>query len=142
MASAIEARLPDAVEALLDWGMDVNRTLLLDHGADINGRNALGGSTPLMEVTLSTPQGETAAYLAFALTQLERGADPNLRSTTGTSALMFAVMSGKLDLAKLLVQGGADTNVRTRKGESVVSIARQRQNPDMVQLIESHGARP
>ena len=86
---------------------------LLDNGATINTRTV---------AERGYPGAETPLYMAVEMRQLEavrlllsRGADTNLKSSDGASALDTAAADGRLDIVTLLVESGARVNGR---GES------------------------
>lgn len=83
---------------------------LLDNNADVNCRT---------ETQRGYPGAETPLYMAVDRNQLEtvrlllvKGANPNLKSSDGTSALDCAAFSGNMDLVALLVENGASVNGR------------------------------
>ncbi|HOL70854.1 MAG TPA: ankyrin repeat domain-containing protein, partial [Bryobacteraceae bacterium] len=68
---------------------------LLDAGADVNGRDRLGG-TPLHEAIWN-------GNAAIAALLIERGADVNARHTeAGSTPLHYAVITGRVELVRLL----------------------------------------
>src|SRR4030095_2653413 len=86
---------------------------LLDNGASVDARTV---------AERGYPGAETPLYLAVERRQLDavrlllsRDADPNLKSSDGTSALDVAAAEGRLDMVALLVENGARVNGR---GES------------------------
>ena len=86
---------------------------LLDNGAIVNART---------QAERGYPGAETPFYLAVkhsrfetAKLLLKRGANPNLKSSDGTSPLDAAATSGSKELVMLLVENGARVN---GKGES------------------------
>jgi ankyrin repeat protein len=69
---------------------------LLDHGADINGRNR-NGTTPLMQAVANR---EGSIELVRLL--ISRGADLNLKDSEGSSALDYATISRNTNAVELL----------------------------------------
>jgi len=81
---------------------------LLDSGANINART---------DVQPGDPGAESALYLAVCARKtesvkllLERGANPNLKSSDGSSALAEAASNGDLELVKILIEHRAKVN--------------------------------
>lgn len=70
-----------------DAGSIAAASLLLDRGADVNGRSHVG-DTPLM-VACESGHVEIVRYL------LSRGADPSLRDSCGATALMHTLRMGR-----------------------------------------------
>lgn len=90
--------------------------LLLDAGGDPNVSNQLpvnaadSGYTPLMYAAkrASVPNSPPVQdWLEIVTALLAKGANPDIRSTRGTTALSVAQDYGNQDIAKLLLQGGA-----------------------------------
>lgn len=101
--------------------------VLLEAGADIDGRSGGDGTTPLLMATIN-------GHFDLALELLERGADPHLANHAGATALYTAINtqwipksrhpqpahymqqeSSYLDVMKVLLDKGVDPNVRLVK---------------------------
>ena len=54
---------------------------------------------------------------------MEQGADPDLRSQDGNTALMIAADKGVLNTVTELMRHGADINVRNKAGKTALMIA-------------------
>jgi RNA polymerase sigma factor (sigma-70 family) len=128
-------RSPELADAVQEWGPDlvtdgvlpfasratalltaVERDdgtmleLLLDAGADVDGRCACAtGESPVWAATLL----DRPRLLRILL---ERGADPNRPSASGTIALHVAAMRGHRDCARLLLDHGADQAAEDARG--------------------------
>ncbi|HLJ57877.1 MAG TPA: ankyrin repeat domain-containing protein [Chthonomonadaceae bacterium] len=74
-------------------------SLLLDSGADVNGRDD-EGYTALMEAAGS-------GYREVAERLIAAGIDVNARNGEGLTALHYARSESQLEIAELLVQAGA-----------------------------------
>lgn len=77
---------------------------LLDAGAPIDGRGALGG-TPLARAV----RGRKPDMVRLLL---DRGADVNARDRSGWSPLFFAALTGSAETTAELISKGADVHVR------------------------------
>jgi ankyrin repeat protein len=157
-----------AIRALAEHGSDVGATvssgrtslhiaaramcaevvwLLLQHHADVNCKDAKG-CTPLMyacgwdESTVEPgqqPQGiETLGVVGDLLAS---GARVNARSTYGYSALHFASMLGRQDIALALILAGAKLEARTLKGRTALHQAAMSNRSRVVQALHLRGAR-
>lgn len=83
---------------------------LIDHGATIDSRTTAqpgypGAESPLL---LAVESG----HVELARILLDKGANPNLKSSDGNSCLELAVQSGNLSLVDSLLQKGAQVNPR------------------------------
>lgn len=136
---------------------------LIDHGARLDARDALG-RTPL-HVALASGKAQAAELLlqAGADDELqglffdlvaeqaldrdtiellaERGVDLDASDPEGQPALHRAVAAGDLKLAKRLIDAGADVNRTDSSGRTVLEIADVGGEPTMVTLLEQYGAR-
>lgn len=73
---------------------------------------------------------------------LDSGADVNQRDTTGFTALHWAAMTNKQEVAKFLIQKKADINAREFQYKlSPLDVARSRGFKDMVGLLIKNGAK-
>ncbi len=78
-------------------------------------------------------------------TFLKAGADPNVVIEEGRSytPLIGAAESGRVDIARQLLQAGARVDLRTGKGRSALNAAAGNcKEPEMVRLLLDSGARP
>ena len=82
------------------------------------------------DLTLHRAVWEGSLSLASILPETEL----EVRDPHGRTALMLAVMLGRADSAKILVDAGADVNTET-EGWTVVQEATARGDPELVQLV-------
>ncbi len=114
--------------------------LLLEHGADVNGRDR-SGATPLMGAA-------DFGHEDIARLLLKQGADINAQSTDlcrGIALIAACFYSKQVSMVKLLLQNGADPNKQgldtTATNESALSKASSwDQNLDVVRLLLENGA--
>lgn len=104
--------------------------LLIEAGADINRQSEDRGYSPLMD---AAQKGDAE----MARTLLERGANPNLRSKDGQTALI--ICAGRSDelLSALLVEHGADPSVVDSLGMSALSYAKLFHNEKLLALFNA-----
>ena len=155
VAQAQEARVakayapPATLDQLKIWlkdGADPNKELsnaatagdlvrvryLVEHGADINTRDA-EGYTPLQNA-VRTRYDELAAYL------VEHKADVNLADSDGWTPLMFAAWRDSADSIRVLVAHGAQLETPNPKGLTALCIAAQHGKTDATQALIKAGA--
>lgn len=121
----------DNGETALSWAVyhcDVATTrTLVELGADVDHANHLGYSplmltaTPLRGKTLEEGTSEQRTTIARLL--IEHGADVNLRSSNGKSALHFAALHGNADLIRILLDGGANPSSQDSQGFTPLDLA-------------------
>ena len=68
---------------------------------------------------------------------LKSGADPNLQSLSGVTALMSACHVGCFEPAQLLLNSGADLSLQTPDGLTALDIAASSGYNDIVELIQA-----
>ena len=74
---------------------------------------------------------------------VDSGADINQLDKTGFTALHWAAMANKKEVAEFLIQKGADINIRESKYQlSPLDIAQSRGFKDMVDFLLKNGAKP
>src|SRR5215468_4931568 len=80
------------------------------------GRAAAGGNATLLDAAES---GDRAS----ALRLLGQGANPNVLSADGATAIMYASANDDLDLVRALIKAGAKVNLKNRFGTSAMTEA-------------------
>lgn len=106
-------------------------TLLLERGADANGR-LRGDMTPLF---ISTNAELTSLLLSH-------GADASHQSADGSTPLMPAAARGDAESIKLLCRAGANPNAQMEGGLTALHRATKRSNMAAVQELMRQGANP
>jgi ankyrin repeat protein len=89
--------------------------VLLDHGADVNAENKQG-RTPLHQVAQGTYDSQERG-VGVARLLLERGVDVHSKDKDHDTALHAAAFSGRLEIAKFLIDHGANTTAENEHGE-------------------------
>ncbi len=114
--------------------------MLIAHGADVNFQNlyepnlpALVGFTPLMNAALSN---DRESFLIL----LDHGADPNLRSKNGSTALILLQQSECLDpeLTLALIHHGARVQDTIPDGTDALYYAKEKGNTATVELLKKY----
>jgi ankyrin repeat protein/mono/diheme cytochrome c family protein len=132
MAAAAAGDL-DSARALIEAGADVNAKPAMDPIGFAWG----GGRTPLMWAAFRGDE-------ALAKLLLARGAKVD-EFTVGGSALTQAAWSGRLNVARLLVEAGAQVNHRDLVANYTPlhwAASSERSSPALVEFLLAHGADP
>jgi ankyrin repeat protein len=145
--------------------LELIRTLI-ERGADVNARTKEYAPirrwvTPLNDISWVDFTGQTS-FLRAALSGditvmrllLEKGADPNIPTFAGTTALMAAAgvnwaenqtytesKGSLLDALKLCFEKGADVNAKNSMGITAVIGAANRGSDDMLEFLVQKGAK-
>ena len=112
---------------------------LLDHGADVNARNA-DGQTPLHRVSLC-PNKKTNSLLVQLM--LERGADVNARDKDQETPLHSTSYMSNLATTRVLLDHGANIHAKNVQGQTPLHKVSQSDygpDPAFVELLLSRGA--
>lgn len=103
--------------------------MLLDHGADIEARDAAGGS-PLYHAAAHNSNPGVIALL------LDRGADIEARSLPGWTPLQVAACHNlNQDAVALLIDHGADLTVQDSSNKTLTMLASSNPNSDVFALL-------
>jgi ankyrin repeat protein len=98
----------------------------------LNARSA-NGSTLLMQASLYGASADVRWLL-------KKGADPNLASASGVTALMWAIEDA--DKIRALIASGARADARSGDGQTAMMIAsEQAANSEVVKALLEHGAK-
>lgn len=103
--------------------------LLIDAGADINKVSDDRHYSPLMDA-VQIGHIENAALL------LQHGANPNLQSEDGQTALILAVGRQDKELVQLLMRYGASPDITDKLGMNAVKYAGVFGNQEIIKLLE------
>ena len=104
---------------------------LIELGADVNGTSGYENVTPLMVVATQLPPRTRSGHLAqgpqpidLAQMLIDRGADVNLRSKDGITALMIAAGHNNAPIIGQLGKAGAAIDVKSPIGLTALDIAK------------------
>jgi ankyrin repeat protein len=81
-----------------------------------------------------------AGNLALLHSQLQSGADANVRDDAGRTPLMDAVAAGQIEAVRLLLSAGADVNARTHAGRTPLIEAAAQGQLEAARLLVKAGA--
>lgn len=150
---AIQENDRKKVEELLDSGVDINCLFyaytplqhaihlgfedlglyLIERGADIYKQHNKSDASPL-EGAVKKKLKRIIAIL------LEKGADPNMSSTTGDPLIYHSLERDYIDILRLLVQGKVNTNTENSQGVSPLFLAAKINEPKVCQVLLEGGA--
>jgi len=82
-------------------------------GTDLNVKEPMGGSSPLISATVF---GKTEAALAL----IEAGADLNLTNNEGSTALHSAAFFCRNEIVEALINKGADKTIKNKAGSTAL----------------------
>jgi ankyrin repeat protein len=123
---------PTSLHAACEKGSVEDVQLLLDQGADINGRDA--NHDPALHVALWNRRLEVAEVL------IKYGADVNCREKTGWTPLMAASQLGYRDIAELLLDHGADVNAKKEDHWTALHLVSSHDHLEIVKMLIDRGA--
>lgn len=92
-----------------------NMKKLIATGADLNVKEPLGGSSPLLTAATF---GHTDVVKAL----IQGGADLNLKNNDGSTALITAAFFCREDIVEALLQSGADKSIRNNSGATALDV--------------------
>jgi uncharacterized protein len=116
LSLAVRSQLPEIVQ------------LLIDSGADVNALSGDRGYSPLMD---SVQKGDRV----MAELLLENGANTELKSKDGQTALIVCAGRGDGELASVLVHHGANPSATDNLGMSALTYAKLFKNEKMMELF-------
>lgn len=146
MAQPEPALFEDFMQAIQDNNLGEVKKLIERKAVDVNESFA-DGQTPLMYAALSDREaifeyllkkganphatdnsGQTVLMMAVGNKKIvesliKRGVDINARDEEGRTALRSAILAGKPEIVKLLLEHGADATIVTKDGATLLDLA-------------------
>ncbi|MGJ4751420.1 ankyrin repeat domain-containing protein [Leptospira kmetyi] len=107
--------------------------LLIEQGADPNLKDEKDGKTPLMFLLGGTFLKKN---LDLAESILQKGADLDATSNSGSTALHFATFHNDLEAVRFLLDRGAQTNLKNRFDKTPLNIAIENNHAEIVALLK------
>ncbi|OJJ39991.1 hypothetical protein ASPWEDRAFT_96810, partial [Aspergillus wentii DTO 134E9] len=110
--------------------------LLIEAGANPNLQGPVVADSPL--ITLVNSPYPTPAMVEYLLS---KGANPDLRDSSGRTCLHYAVDRGSLGMCQALLKHGANANVRDESGQTPIhGVFRLANHLAVAQLLLDHQA--
>jgi ankyrin repeat protein len=128
------------INAALGFRTPATLKMLVEHGANVNYQNmhelslpAVKGFTPLMNAAIANDR-ESFLFL------LDHGADPNMRSKNGVTALILLQQSDSDDpeMTAALIKHGARVEDKQPDGSDALYFAKQKGNTPTVALLQKY----
>lgn len=129
----VHSAKPLALSAACAQGNAETVKLLLEHGAEPDGRLTAGEPGPLMEVAYNGDVQKAALLL-------DHGADINVKTNSNTP-LVWAISKSHTELAKFLIERGADVNLPDENQKCPLATARKNGLTEIVNLLLAHKAK-
>lgn len=111
--------------------------VLLEAGADVNGREA-NGQTALFSAIRDYEGYPDRLEILRAL--IDAGAEIDARSGAEWTPLMDAASGGNLKAMRILIARGADLNAQNKYGRTPVMVTIMNDEPEALQLLLAKGA--
>ena len=114
-------------------------TILNHHKHDIDGNNVFGmdidpkgwGRRPIHGAII-------AGHVKVVEFFINNGADTNIQTTYGDTALHFAVYHNRSVILNMLLEGGADPTIQNNIQKTPIDIAKERNYTEFVQEMEKY----
>ena len=128
------------INGALSFRTPATLKMLVEHGANVNFQNmhelslpAVKGFTPLMNAAIANDR-ESFLFL------LDHGADPNMRSKNGVTALILLQQSDSDDpeMTAALIKHGARVEDKQPDGSDALYFAKQKGNTPTVALLQKY----
>ena len=81
-------------------------------------------------------------YLDIIKLLLKAGANPNIKDSSGNTALIWVSINGHLNIVRLLLKAGANPNIKDSNGNTALTRASRHGHLDIVKLLLKAGADP
>ncbi len=109
-AGAVKAPKVDIHTAIITDNMEVLKQHL-DYGTDLNAKDPMGGSSPLITATVF---GKTE----MAKVLIDAGVDLGVKNNDGSTALHTAAFFCQPEIVQMLLQKGADKGLKNNYGQT------------------------
>jgi ankyrin repeat protein len=131
LTAGMPVETSDAIRLAIDSDKTEVVKLLLEHGADKNGKDSYGQSLAMSAA--SNHRNDVMTLL------IASGADINAANSYSITPLAVAAEQGHLDLVKMLITAGADVNARDTAGSTALTVAVLRGYKEIVEALLAAG---
>jgi hypothetical protein len=131
LTAGMPVETADALHLAVDMGKANVVKILLEHGADKNGKDSFGQS-----LAMTAASNHHADILAMLI---KAGTDINAPNQYRITPLAVAAEQGHLDLVNMLVAAGAKVNARDTSGGTALSVAILRGYKEIVEALIAAG---
>ncbi len=125
---------PQTLQGAIAKGDDAGAVKLIESGADIESKDPGAGASALHYAVMKDK-------IALVGLLVQRGADINSRTRSGTTPLHTAVLYGRLEVAEFLVNKGADINAKSASGATPLSLADAANFQPIAKMLRNKGAK-
>ena len=126
--------VPQSLQAAIAKGDYGNALKMIEQGVDIEAKDPGAGASALHYAVM---KGE----MPLVGLLIQRGADVNSRTKSGTTPLHTAVLYRRTEIAEYLIQKGADVNARSPSGATPLGLAIAADYHTLAMMLRSHGGR-
>jgi ankyrin repeat protein len=112
--------------------------VLIQHGADVNGRSTVSHPVARDVTALMAACGDSTGDPTMVAKLIEHGARLNDRDSHGRTALMYAVVSGHAEIVRTLLDSGADVDLASNDGDTPIDAAMESSNPTIRDILLGH----
>lgn len=128
------AAAPQSLQAAIARGDYANALKMIEGGTDIEAKDPGAGASALHYAVM---KGE----MPLVGLLVQRGADVNSRTKSGTTPLHTAVLYGRYEVAEYLLDKGSEVNAKSAGGATPLSLADAAHFQRIAKLLRERGAR-
>ena len=127
------AAVPLSLHSAIAKGDYVNALKMIEQGTDIEGKDPGAGASALHYAVM---KGE----MPLVGLLVQRGADVNSRTKSGTTPLHTAVLYGRFEVAEYLLDKGSEVNAKSASGATPMSLATAAGYARIAKMLRARGA--
>jgi hypothetical protein len=133
-ARPVAEAVPQSLQSAIARGDYGNAVKMIEQGVDLEAKDPGAGASALHYAVM---KGE----MPLVGLLIQRGADVNSRTKSGTTPLHTAVLYGRYEVAEYLIGKGADVNAKSASGATPLSLADVARFERIAKLLREHGAK-
>ena len=126
--------VPQSLQAAIAKGDYGNALKMIEQGVDIEAKDPGAGASALHYAVM---KGE----MPLVGLLIQRGADVNSRTKSGTTPLHTAVLYGRFEVTEYLLDKGSEINAKSASGVTPLSLADAAHFERIAKLLRERGAR-